>query len=154
MARRWLRLGPLELQHRATPDEPTEVELISIRHDPDKLREIRSRLSDISWWMRLLCQRIAQRANREGEEEGKFWQSRYRAVRLLDESAILACAAYVSLNPIRSALAETLEDSEHTSAQRRVQAMCREESQAKPASDWSCDESSGGDASDRRPALS
>jgi hypothetical protein len=51
--------------------------------------------------MRLLSQNIAQRANKEDGELGKFWQARYRAVRLLDETAILACAAYVDLNPIR-----------------------------------------------------
>ena len=53
---------------------------------------IRSRLSDISWWMRLLSQNIAQRANKEDLEVGKFWQARYRAIRLLDETAILARA--------------------------------------------------------------
>jgi hypothetical protein len=59
------------------------------------------RLSDLGWWMRVLCQYIAVRANREDHELGKFWQSRFRAVRLLDEAALLACAAYVDLNPIR-----------------------------------------------------
>ncbi len=84
---------------------------------------LRSRLSDISWWMRLLSQNIAQRANKEDGELGKFWQARYRAVRLLDETAILACAAYVDLNPIRAAMAETIEDSDFTSAQKRCGAM-------------------------------
>ena len=81
---------------------------------------IRGRLSDISWWMRLLSQHIAQRVNKEDGEIGKFWQARYRAVRLLDETAILACAAYVDLNPIRAALAETIEGSDFTSAQKRA----------------------------------
>ena len=35
------------------------------------------------WWMRLLCQQVATRANRDDGEVGKFWQSRFRAVRLL-----------------------------------------------------------------------
>ena len=119
VARRWLRLCPL----RPGADQPTEFELNSIRHDEDKLIDIRRRLSDISWWMRLLCQKIAQRANSEDEEVGKFWQSRFRAVRLLDEESLLACAAYVDLNPIRAAMAETLEESDYTSAQRRMQAL-------------------------------
>ncbi len=70
----------------------------------------RSGLSDISWWMRLLSQHVVQRANKEDQEVGKFWQARYWAVRLLDETAILACAAYVDLNPIRAAMAESIED--------------------------------------------
>ncbi len=123
VARRWLRLCPKRKHSDGSPKEPSEPELNSIRHDPDKLREIRRRLSDISWWMRLMCQRIAQRANAEDAEQGKFWQARFQAVRLLDEAAILACAAYVDLNPIRAALAETLEDSDFTSIQRRLQSM-------------------------------
>ena len=82
---------------------------------------IRLRLSDISWWMRLLCQYIALRAN--GEGLGRFWQSRFKAVRILDEETLLACAAYVDLNPIRAALAETLEQSDYTSVQRRIAAL-------------------------------
>jgi hypothetical protein len=82
--------------------------------------------------MRLLCQTIAMRANREDGETEKFWQSRYRAVRLMDEESLLACAAYVDLNPMRAALAETLEASDHTSAQRRIEA---ERARAGSASD-------------------
>jgi hypothetical protein len=35
----------------------------------------------------------------------------------------LACAAYVDLNPIRAALAETLETSDYTSVQRRIASL-------------------------------
>ena len=75
--------------------------------------------------MRLLSQNIAQRANKDDGEVGKFWQARYRSVRLIDESAILACAAYVDLNPIRAAIAETIEESDYTSAQKRAAALAR-----------------------------
>jgi len=44
----------------------------------------------------------------------------YDTVRLLDETAILACAACVDLNSIRAAMAETIEGSDYTSAQRRL----------------------------------
>ena len=100
---------------------PTEPEIKSIAGCPVKTKEIRERLSSISWWMRLLCQRIAMRANREEEETGRFWQDRYRATVLTDEASLLACAAYVDLNPIRAAMCETLEDSDHTSVQRRIE---------------------------------
>ena len=105
------------------PEEPNEFELNSIRNDPRKLEILRLRLSDLGWWMRVLCQYIAVRANREDHELGKFWQSHFRAVRLLDEAALLACAAYVDLNPIRAAMAETLEQSHYTSVQRRIQSF-------------------------------
>ena len=75
-------------------------------------------------WMRLLCQYIAMRANGEdGKGLGRFWQGRYKAVRILDEESLLACAAYIDLNPIRADMAETLEQSDYTSVQRRVQAI-------------------------------
>ena len=131
VARRWWTLCPQRKVKRevngqvvSVPAEPTEWDLNSIRNDPVKLAAVRSRLSNISWWMRLLCQYIALRANgEEGEGLGKFWQSRYKAVRILDEETLLACAAYVDLNPIRAALAETLEASDYTSVQRRISSL-------------------------------
>ncbi len=126
VARRWWTLCPKRKNSDGTAKEPTDFELNSIRSDPDKVREIRRRLSDISWWMRLLCQHVGQRANRETNESGKFWEARFRAVRLLDESALLACVAYVDLNPIRAALAETIEASDFTSAKRRLEALLME----------------------------
>jgi hypothetical protein len=65
------------------------------------------------------CDAGESRGRRNGEIPR---QSRYWAVRLLDEESLLACAAYVDLNPIRAAMAETLQASDHTSAQRRIEA--------------------------------
>ena len=67
-----------------------------------------------------MCQRVAQWANIEEGAEGKFWGSRFRAIRLMDEPSVLACAVYVDLNVIRSALEETLEMCKHTSAKLRI----------------------------------
>ena len=74
-------------------------------------------------------------ANREENQLGRFWQGRFRSVRICDESALLACAAYVDLNPIRAALAETLEESDYTSVQRRIESLPRSGPSAEPASD-------------------
>jgi hypothetical protein len=75
---------------------------------------------------------VGTRANQEDKQVGKFFQGRYRAVRILDEESLLACAAYVDLNPIRAALAKTLESSQYTSVQRRIQAL--EQAASSPAS--------------------
>jgi len=129
VARRWMQICPKRRDAEGNPVEPSRPEIDLIRNNPARLAEIRRRLSDISWWMRLLCQRIAQRANAEeralgnGQALGKFWQNRYRAVRLLDEAALLACAAYVDLNPIRAGIAATVHDCEHTSIQRRLESL-------------------------------
>jgi hypothetical protein len=123
VARRWLTLCPKRRKPDRSPEVPNEFELNSIRNDAAKLATIRKRLSDVSWWMRLLCQNIGTRANQEDKQVGKFFQGRFRAVRILDEETLLACAVYVDLNPIRAAMAETIELSEYTSAQRRVQTL-------------------------------
>ena len=127
VARRWLMLCPIRKKKDRSPEEPNEFELNSIRNDPARLTTIRTRLSDVSWWLRLLCQNIGTRANQEDKQTGKFFQGRYRAVRIMDEESLLACAAYVDLNPIRAAMAETIETSEHTSVQRRIQALQQSE---------------------------
>jgi len=123
IARRWCQLCPAKKCSDPASYEPSSAEIAMLVNCPERLNEVRLRLSDISWWMRILCQKIAIRANMEDGELGKFWQSRYRAVRLLDEESLLACAAYVDLNPIRAAIAETLETSDFTSVQRRIQSM-------------------------------
>ena len=130
VARRWLMLCPKRKPSKRknsknnskkdTSPEPTQAEINAIINDPAEVKELRSRLSDISWWMRLLSQKIGSRANRDDKEVGKFWQSRFKGVKLLDEASILACAAYVDLNPIRAAIAENIEGSLYTSAQQRL----------------------------------
>ncbi|GAA5505647.1 hypothetical protein [Novipirellula caenicola] len=123
VARRWMLICPHRRNADGSAMPPTDSEIHSIAGCPIKCAEIRKRLSSISWWMRLLCQRIAMRANQEDEETGHFFQDRFHATRIADEASLLACAAYVDLNPIRAAMAETLEQSDHTSVQRRIQAI-------------------------------
>src|SRR5471030_272778 len=65
VARRWLMLCPVRKDAEHQPEEPNEMELNTIRNNPERVAMIRSRLSDISWWMRLLCQHIAVRSNIE-----------------------------------------------------------------------------------------
>jgi len=129
VARRWMMICPHRKQADGSPMEPTEPEINSIAGCPVKCAEIRQRLSSISWWMRLLCQRVAMRANREDDEKGRFFQDRYGATKLVDEASLLACAAYVDLNPIRAAMCETLEQSDHTSVQRRIESLQRSSDQ-------------------------
>ena len=73
--------------------------------------------------MKCLNEFIARRANAEDNCKGRFWESRFRCQALLDEAAVLAAMCYVDLNPIRAGLSETLEGSDFTSVQERIETL-------------------------------
>jgi len=62
VAKRWWQLFPLRKNKDKSPAVPTESEL-KLFMTPVRCKQLRSRLSDLSWWMRALAEPIARRSN-------------------------------------------------------------------------------------------
>jgi REP element-mobilizing transposase RayT len=114
VVKRWLRLSATD------SNEPENTRVTSIMLDHERVARIRERLGSLSWFMRYLNEPIARQANREDGCTGRFWEGRFKSIALLDDAAVVACMAYVDMNPIRAKIAKHIEAAQYTSVQRRL----------------------------------
>ncbi len=133
---RWRRLYPAGRDAEGRALEPTKDQMSTWLADTETLSLWRERLGDLSWVMRSLNEPLARRANKEDKCKGRFWEGRFKSQLLCDAGAVMACMAYVDLNPVRAGLADTPETSEFTSVHERFERECAVRDQSvKPKSD-------------------
>ncbi len=117
---RWCSLyqGPPLVQRYQQGETLGIAELRRVDQYVDTFRD---RLTELSWFMKCLNEPVARKANQEDDCTGHFWESRFKSQPLETEEALLTFMAYVDLNPIRAAMAETPETSDYTSIKERIQ---------------------------------
>lgn len=121
VVRRWLMLYP---KKNCPPGSKKFDELVRISVlDTRRVLTLRARLGSISWLMKSLNEYIARKSNKEDGCKGRFWEGRFKCQALCDQAAILSCAVYVDLNPIRAKIASTPEASLYTSAYERINSV-------------------------------
>jgi REP element-mobilizing transposase RayT len=119
VVQRWLCIhkGPFLIQKYQKGDIIGVAEMTVLTRIVD---DWRVRLASVSEFMQQLNQVIARQANIEENCTGRFWEGRFKSQPLLTEEALLTAMAYADLNPIRAKMADTPEQSKHTSIKERI----------------------------------
>lgn len=129
LARMWYletRTDASDDSKRRQKPRPIPKKILSQRlQDPQYLSASRKKLCSLSYFMQRLNERIAQRANREDDQTGRFFEGRFKSKLLSCPRDILDALVYVDLCPVRAGLSETLEASQCTSIYHRVRALQR-----------------------------
>ena len=128
VARRWCSVFhglPLD----ATDEVPASVDDYSVERalhyhdlllDPERIARCRTALSSLSRFMQHLKQPFAVWANRQDRCKGHFFEARFYSGVLLEEADLLACMAYVDLNPVEAGMARSLKAAAGTSIHERL----------------------------------
>ncbi len=145
VARRW---SPHEVARRyltamkiakCMSDELPQVSdkrIEQVVRDKKRIKQLRRRLSNISWFMGILCENIARRANQEDECTGRFFESRFKCRECVGFAGMLVCALYMDLNLIKAGEAVSLRSSRYTSAYQRIMAQEQRSNSSNRADGW------------------
>jgi len=106
-----------------TPGQQSHAADLRSDATPTQIEVLRSRLCDVSWYMRCINQRLSRRANLEDGCTGTFWERGSATHSLNDTHQLLVAMAHVDLGALRAGIAATFEDSQLTSLTDRLQAF-------------------------------
>ena len=116
------RAYPFKFRDMGIHGPPTDEQMVILLRDTRLIRDMRKRLSDISWMVRMLKQRFASYVNQEYEDGGSVWQGRFKMVEIQSEAQLLTTMIYVALNQVRAGNASSLDTSFWTSVCWQLQA--------------------------------
>lgn len=120
VVRRWVAAFPPKGEG-ATLEVLIEAQKKHLLEDKELLEKRRQQLGTLSFFMKHLKQPIAYRANQEDGCKGHFFEQRFYSGALLTEKAVLACMAYVDLNPVRAKIATSLKQCVDSSIYMKLQ---------------------------------
>jgi REP element-mobilizing transposase RayT len=144
---RWMSLCPQRKRRRKVegkwvyePIEPTQEEIDAIANDEAMVKKLRRKLSSVSFWMQLLKQKVAKRANaevqKEGEVKGAFWKGRFHMTVIHSSDYLLSCAVYIDLNAIRAKVTNSLDGYQYTSIYMQLEEAYRQMGEEGEQIDW------------------
>lgn len=120
VVRRWLTISKLKRNGASHLVEPTQAQIEAELQKSDRVAKLRKRLSHPSWFMGTFAENLSRRVNAADGTTGTIWEDRYQCTLLDTIVALILCALYVDLNPIRAGRAQAPEEAEYTSAFDRI----------------------------------
>jgi hypothetical protein len=123
VVRRWLTITKLAKCFSDDLPRPDPKRVEKLSQDKKLVARLRRRLSSVSWFMGILCENIARRANHEDDCKGRFFETRFACRECTDLNALLVCGIYVDLNPYRAGEVNNPVGSRYTSVYQRLQAQ-------------------------------
>ncbi len=74
------------------------------------LEKFRSKLGNLSEFMKEVKQEFTRRFNKENQRKGFFWGQRYKSLIVENGDTLMNCLAYIDLNPVRAGIVDRPED--------------------------------------------
>ena len=121
----WPSYCPVRGWRRDPADEEIRELLYRGEREPEYLQQLRSNLSNLSWFIARIKQPIAYFANRDNPDplkhcRGHFWEGRYGNRRLDTFGEVLGSYLYNDLQQVRAGIVDRLEDSDFSAIQKQL----------------------------------